>query len=68
LKQSSQKAYRALLANSTAKRSEIETSRVFKPALKKQLLTDFDHEEEHLNRLQRFLHEPTFDEWVELNR
>ncbi len=61
-------AYRAFLANAAEQRREIETSRVFKPTLKKQLLADFDHAEEHLKRLQRFFQEPTFDEWAELNQ
>lgn len=60
-------AYSAFLAKAAEQRREIETNRVFKPALKKQLLTDFDHEEEHLTRLQRFFHEPTFDEWDKSN-
>lgn len=59
--------YNAFLAKSAAARLEIETSRVFKPALKKQLLTDFDHEEEHLKRLQIFFQEPSLDEWIQLN-
>lgn len=59
--------YNAFLAKSAAARLEIETSRVFKPALKKQLLTDFDHEEEHLKRLQIFFQESSLDEWIHLN-
>ncbi len=34
-------------------------------SLKKRLLTDFDHEEEHLKRLQIYFQELTFDEWLQ---
>jgi len=54
--------------NSAAARSEIKTSRFFKPHLKERLLADFDYAEEHLKRLQRFFQEPAFDEWAELNQ
>jgi len=60
-------AYSAFLAKAAQERREIETNRVFKPHLKERLLTDFDHEEEHLTRLQRFFHELTFDEWDKSN-
>jgi vacuolar-type H+-ATPase subunit H len=60
-------AYSAFLANAAEQRREIETNRVFKPHLKERLLADFDHEEEHLKRLQIFFHEPTLDEWIQLN-
>jgi hypothetical protein len=60
-------AYRAFLTQAAEQRREIEHNRVFKPHLKERLLTDFDHEEEHLTRLQRFFHEPTFDEWDKSN-
>lgn len=60
-------AYRAFLAKEAEERREIETNRVFKPKLKERLLTDFDHEEEHLKRLQIFFKEPAFDEWLQLN-
>jgi hypothetical protein len=60
-------AYSAFLANAAEQRREIETNRVFKPHLKEKLLADFDHEEEHLKRLQIFFHEPTLDEWIQLN-
>jgi hypothetical protein len=60
-------AYSAFLANAAEQRREIETNRVFKPHLKERLLADFDHEEEHLKRVQIFFHEPTLDEWIQLN-
>jgi hypothetical protein len=60
-------AYRAFLAKEAEERREIENNRVFKPKLKERLLIDFDHEEEHLKRLQIFFKEPAFDEWLELN-
>lgn len=60
-------AHRAFLAKEAEERREIETNRVFKPKLKERLLTDFDHEEEHLKRLQIFFKEPAFDEWLELS-
>jgi hypothetical protein len=59
--------YRAFLAQAAGERAEIENSRVFKSNLKEQLLTDFDHEEEHLKRLQIFFSEPSFDEWLQSN-
>jgi hypothetical protein len=58
-------AYSAFLANAAEQRREIETNRVFKPHLKERLLADFDHEEEHLKRLQIFFQEPTLDEWIQ---
>ncbi len=60
-------AYTAFLAKTAAERREIETNRVFKPHLKERLLADFDHEEEHLKRLQLFFQEPTLDEWIHSN-
>jgi hypothetical protein len=60
-------AHRAFLAKEAEERREIENNRVFKAKLKERLLTDFDHEEEHLKRLQIFFKEPAFDEWLELN-
>lgn len=60
-------AHRAFLVKEAEERREIETNRVFKPKLKERLLADFDHEEEHLKRLQIFFKEPAFDEWLELN-
>jgi len=60
-------AHRAFLAKEAEERREIENNRVFKPKLKERLLTDFDHEEEHLKRLQIFFKEPAFDEWLELS-
>jgi len=60
-------SYRVFLAKEAEQRSEIENNRVFKPKLKERLLTDFDHEEEHLKRLQIFFKEPTVDEWLQLN-
>jgi hypothetical protein len=60
-------AYSAFLAKAAQERREIEHNRVFKPHLKERLLTDFDHEEEHLTRLQRFFQKPTFDEWDKSN-
>jgi hypothetical protein len=60
-------AYRAFLAKEAEERTEIENNRVFKPKLKERLLTDFDHAEEHLKRLQIFFKELAFDEWIELH-
>src|SRR5207253_10719919 len=60
-------AHKAFLAKEAEERSEIANNRVFKPKLKERLLTDFDHEEEHLKRLQIFFKEPAFDEWLQLN-
>jgi hypothetical protein len=56
--------YRAFLAKEAGERSEIEKNRVYKPKLKAKLLSDFDHEESHLERLRDFYQEPTFDEWL----
>jgi hypothetical protein len=58
-------AYRAFLAKEAEERSQIENSRVFKPKLKGQLLSNFDEEESHLDRLREFFKEPTLDEWLE---
>ena len=65
--QAQPEAHKALLAQEATARAEIAHNRVFKAKLKERLLADFDHEEEHLKRLQVFFHEPTFDEWLELN-
>jgi hypothetical protein len=59
--------YRAFLAKAAGERAEIENSHVFKSNLKERLLTDFDHEEEHLKRLQIFFNEPSFEEWLQSN-
>jgi hypothetical protein len=67
IKKTQPEAHRAFLAKEAEERSEIENNRVYKPKLKERLLTDFDHEEEHLKRLQIFFKEPAFDEWLELN-
>ncbi len=58
-------AYRAFLAKEAEERSQIENSRVFKPKLKGQLLSNFDEEESYLDRLREFFKEPTLDEWLE---
>jgi hypothetical protein len=67
IKKTQPEAHRAFLAKEAEERQEIENNRVFKSKLKERLLTDFDHEEEHLKRLQIFFKEPAFDEWLELN-
>lgn len=60
-------AYSTFLAKEEGERSEIETSRVYKPKLRGKLLSDFDHEETHLDRLREYFQDPTLDEWLELN-
>jgi hypothetical protein len=62
-----QKAYRAFLAEEAGKRSNIENSRVYKPKLRGKLLSDFDQEEAHLDRLREYFQDPTLDEWLKLN-
>ncbi len=59
--------YKAFLTKEAGERSEIEQNRVFRPKLKRKLLSDFDHEETHLDRLREFFREPTLDEWLEAN-
>lgn len=59
-----QKAYSAFLAAAAGKRLEIEKSRVYKPKLRGKLLSDFDHEEAHLDRLREYFQDATFDEWL----
>lgn len=61
-----QEAYSAFLEQEAGERVEIENNRVFKAKLKTKLLTDFDHEESHLDRLRTYFTEPTLDEWLEL--
>jgi hypothetical protein len=60
-------AYIAFSAKEAGERSEIENSRVYKPKLRGKLLSDFDHEEAHLDRLREYFQDPTLDEWLELN-
>lgn len=62
-----QKAYRGFLKHEVGERAEIENSSVYKAKLKAKLLTDFDHEESHLDRLRAYFNEPTLDEWLEQN-
>lgn len=62
-----QKAYSAFLVEEAGQRSEIENNRIYKPKLKAKLLSDFDHEEAHLDRLREYFQEPTFDAWLEQN-
>lgn len=62
-----QKAYSAFLVAEAGQRLEIENNRVYKPKLKAKLLSDFDHQESHLNRFRDHFQEPTFDEWLEQN-
>jgi hypothetical protein len=62
-----QEAYSAFLAQEAGERSEIENSRVYKPKLRGQLLSDFDHEEAHLDRLREYFQDPTLDKWLEQN-
>ncbi len=59
--------YRAFLEKEAGERAEIENNRVYKPKLKTKLLTDFDHEESHLDRLREYFNEPTLDGWLEQN-
>jgi hypothetical protein len=60
-----QKAYSSFLEHEAGERGEIEQSGVFKAKLKAKLLTDFAHEESHLDRLRAYFTEPTLDEWLE---
>ena len=60
-------AYSAFLAKEAGERSEIENNRVYKPKLRGKLLSDFDHEEAHLDRLREYFRDPTLDEWLEQN-
>jgi len=62
-----QEAYSAFLAKEAGERSEIENSRVYKPKLRGQLLSDFDYEEAHLDRLREYFQDPTLDKWLEQN-
>lgn len=62
-----QEAYSAFLEQEAGERVEIENNRVFKAKLKTKLLTDFDHEESHLDRVRAYFTEPTLDEWLEQN-
>ena len=56
-----------MLAQEATNHAEIANNRIFKAKLKERLLTDYDHEEEHLKRLQIFFKELAFDEWLELH-
>jgi hypothetical protein len=56
--------YRAFLAKEAGERSEIEKNRVYQPKLKAKLLSDFDHQESHLDRLRDHFQVLTFDEWL----
>jgi hypothetical protein len=58
-------AHRAFLAKAAEERLEIENSRVYKLKLKGQLLSNFDEEESHLDRLREFFKEPPLDEWLD---
>jgi hypothetical protein len=60
-------AYSAFLAKAAEQRLEIETNRIYKPKLKERLLSDFDHEESHLERLREYFHEPTLEQWLDVN-
>jgi hypothetical protein len=60
-------AYQALLAKEAGERAEIKKSRLYKPKLKERLLTDFDHEESHLDRLREYFQEPSLDDWLSQN-
>jgi hypothetical protein len=62
-----QEAYSAFLAKEARERLEIENNRVFKPKLRGKLLSDFDHEEAHLDRLREYFQDLTLDEWLEKN-
>lgn len=58
-------AYRALLAHEAGQRSQIERDRNFKPKFKAKILSNFDEEESHLDRLRDYFQEPTLDQWIE---
>ncbi len=60
------KAYSAFLAQEAVQRSEIENNPRLK-VMRKTLLTNFDEEEAHLDRLRDHFQEPTLDEWLEQN-
>ncbi len=65
LRKEQPEGYNAFLAKEAGERSEIEQNRVYKSRLKGKLLSNFDHEEAHLDRLREFFREPTLDEWLE---
>ncbi len=60
-------AYQNFLTKSAEGRLEIENNRHYKSQLKERLLTNFDHEESHLERLRDYFKEPSFEEWLALN-
>jgi hypothetical protein len=60
-------AYSAFLAKAAEERREIEANRIYKPKLKERLLSGFDHEESHLERLREYFHELTLEEWLDMN-
>lgn len=60
-------AYTSFLEREATEKSKIEQNRLYKPKFRAQLLTVFDEEESHLDRLRAFFQEPTFDEWLESN-
>ncbi len=56
-------AYRAFLADSTAKRAELEADYKSKGQAKKILLRVFDDEQSHLERFRDYFLEPSLEEW-----
>jgi hypothetical protein len=60
-------AYSAFLADSAAKRAELERDPAHKGQAKKILLRVFDDEQSQLERFRDFFTEPFFDEWEKLN-
>jgi hypothetical protein len=65
LRKEQPEAHRAFLVTEAEERSEIENSRLYKPKFRAQLLTSFNEEESHLDRLRNFFEELTFEQWLE---
>jgi hypothetical protein len=58
------KAYRAFLADTAAKRAELEHDPTQKGQAKKIILRIFDDEESHLERFKDYFNEPTLEDWT----
>jgi Na+/phosphate symporter len=56
-------AYKSFLADTTAKRSELERDPTQKGQAKKILLRIFDDEESQLERFKEYFNEPTLEDW-----
>jgi hypothetical protein len=54
----------SFLASAAGQRSEIENSRTYPPKFKQKILTNFDEQESHLDRLRKYFREQTLDEWL----